>query len=225
PAPFAERESAAEALGVQLPRTTDVQSHGRQALLWVRVMRSALGAIPMRGREQEPYRTFLQRHQAVAVYNEPGGQWMLIPDVVWNVHDSNRSSSSAEAIAWEAVENGMPGECEGYPPCELATVDALDGAYLRRHPHGAHAAEVIKRIGQTCTDLNRMLDPPNGHELFDPATDCKDLRPKATALEAALSRSVPSRAPAASRRADRGHARRGRSGRQSARIAVRDPAA
>jgi hypothetical protein len=188
-APFTERERLAEALSDQLSRTADVQSHGRQALVWVRVMRSALGAIPMRAREQEPYRAFLQRHQAEAVYNEPGGQWMLIPDVIWNIHDSNRSSSSAEAIAWEAVENGMPGECEGYPPCELSTLDALDGTYLRHHPHGAHAAEVIARLGQTCIELNRLLDAPNGHELFNPVTDCEDLRPKATALEAALSRS------------------------------------
>ena len=75
----------------------------------------------------------------------------------------------------------------GYPPCELATLDALDGEYLRRQPHDTHAAEAIARIAQTCTDLNRMLDAPNGHELFNPLTDCEDLRRPAVALEAAMS--------------------------------------
>ena len=98
----------------------------------------------------------------------------------------NHTSASAEAIAWEAVDNGMPGECEGYPPCELATLDALDGEYLRRHPAGAHVSDAVKRIGDTCTELEQLLSAPKGDQLFNPVTDCVDLIPKAQALEAAL---------------------------------------
>ena len=111
---------------------------------------------------------------------------MLRPDAIWAIHGANRSSTSAEAIAWQAVDNGMPGECEGYPPCELATLDALDGEYLRQHPDGAHAADAITRIRETCRELERLLAAPNGHELFDPVLDCKDLKPTADAVERAL---------------------------------------
>ncbi len=184
--PFTARAEIAEEVGAAVGSQRDRETRGRLTLLYVRTMRAALSAIPMDTREREPYHAFLQRHQGEAVYSEPAGQWMLIPDTIWKQHDASRGTASAEPIAWEAVDNGMPGECEGYPPCELATLDALDGEYLRRHPDGAHVVEVLKRIGETCGELERLLSAPNGHELFDPVSDCADLTPKAKALNAAL---------------------------------------
>lgn len=183
---FTARANAAEAIARERAGVTDVQRRGEFSLRYIKAMRGALAAIPMDARNQEPYHAFLQRHQDEAVYSEPAGQWMVRPDSIWALHDANRTSTSAEAIAWEAVDNGMPGECEGYPPCELATLDALDGEYLRRHPSGAHVADALERIGQTCTELERLLSAPKGDELFNPVTDCVDLTPKATSLESAM---------------------------------------
>jgi hypothetical protein len=184
--PFEVRAESANQLAAALSTAGDPQVRGRLALLFVRTMRRTLGAIPMDAREREPYRAFLQGHHGESVYSEPAGQWMLSPEAIWTLHEANRASASAEAIAWEAVDNGMPGECEGYPPCELSTLDALDGEYLRRHPEGDHATEAVRRIGETCGELERLLSAPNGHELFNPATDCGDLLPKVKALEAAM---------------------------------------
>ena len=183
---FTARADAAEAIARELSGVADADRRGQLSLQYVQAMRAALGAIPMDAREREPYHAFIERHQSESAYSEPAGQWMLIPDAIWKMHEAARTSASAEAIAWEAVDNGMPGECEGYPPCELATLDALDGEYLRRHPDGAHVLEVLKRIGDTCGELERLLSAPNGHELFNPVSDCADLTPKAKALDAAL---------------------------------------
>ena len=184
--PFAERAALAGEIDAALSDGADRESRGRLTLLYVRMMRAALGAIPMDARAREPYQAFLQRHQGESAYSEPAGQWMLTPDAIWTLHEANRASAFAEAIAWEAVDNGMPGECEGYPPCELATMDVLDGEYLRRHPDGAHVVEVLKRIGDTCGELELLLSAANGHELFNPVSDCGDLTPKAKALDTAL---------------------------------------
>jgi len=184
--PFTARAEIAEELGAAVGSQRDRETRGRLTLLYVRTMRAALGAIPMDARAREPYQAFLQRHQGESAYSEPAGQWMLTPDAIWTLHEANRASRFAEAIAWEAVDNGMPGECEGYPPCELATLNTLDGEYLRRHPDGAHGVEVLKRIGDTCAELERLLSAPNGHELFNPVSDCGDLTPKAKALDTAL---------------------------------------
>ncbi len=184
--PFAERAALADEVRVALSGGSDREARGRLALLYVRTMRAALGAIPMDARAREPYQAFLQRHQGESAYSEPAGQWMVTPEAIWTLHEASRGSTSAEAIAWEAVDNGMPGECEGYPPCELATLDALDGEYLRRHSDGAHVVEVLKRIDDTCGELERLLSAPNGHELFNPVSDCGDLTPKAKALDTAL---------------------------------------
>ena len=184
---FTARAELADSLGTALARASDPERHGQLALLYVRAMRSALGAIPMGAKGQEPYRTFLEHHESDAIYSEPSGEWMLRPESIWAIHAANRQSSSAEAIAWEAVENGMPGECEGYPPCELSTLDALDGEYLRRHPAGDHVTDAVRRLTQTFVELERLLSAPNGHDLFDRVNDCTDLTSKAEALKNAIS--------------------------------------
>jgi hypothetical protein len=184
--PFAGWTGLAERVRTEMDGTTDRETSGRLALLWVRAMRAALMKIPMDARNQEPYREFLRRHQSEVVYSEPAGEWLLHVETIWSLYDRHRASSSADAVAWEAAENTLPGECEGYPPCELAALDMLYGEYLRRQPRGEHAEEAVRRIGTACDELQRLLDSPGGHEFFNPVTDCVDLTPKADALATAL---------------------------------------
>ena len=159
-----------------------------RALLWVRTMRASLGAIPITtdGTKQEPYRSWLATHNADVADSEPAGQWLMVTENLWRLHDEHRPTSSAEPLAWEVVTNGLPGECEGYPPCYLAGLDMLHGEYLRRHPRGAHAADVVEQIRQSCEQTVSLATGPKSHEFFTPTTDCVDLVPKAEAVRAAL---------------------------------------
>jgi len=164
------------------------ETRGRLALLWVRAIRRTLGAILMTvdGTKQEPYRTWLATHDDDVVYSEPAGQWLMLAQDLWRLHDEHRSTSSAEALAWEVVENRLPGECEGYPPCYLSGLDLLHAEYLRRHPNGAHAAEAVEQIRQSNEQSVKLVTGSNGREFFDPATGCVDLVPKAAAVREAL---------------------------------------
>lgn len=164
------------------------ETHGRLALLWVRAMRGTLGAIPFSidGSKHEPYRTWLANHDADVVYSEPAGEWLMRAEHLWRLHDANSKTASAEALAWEVVDNGLPGECEGYPPCYLAGLDLLHAEYLRRHPRGAHAAEAVEQIRQSNVQSVNLTTGPKGGEFFNPVTDCVDLLPKAAAVRAAL---------------------------------------
>ena len=166
------------------------EARGRLALLWVRSVRRTLAAIPMAadGTKQEPYRTWLGTHDNDVVYSEPAGQWLMLAQDLWLLHDEHRSTSSAEALAWEVVENRLPGECEGYPPCYLSGLDLLHAEYLRRHPNGAHAAEAVEQIRQSNEQSVKLVTGSNGREFFNPATDCVDLVPKAGAVREALTR-------------------------------------
>ncbi len=186
--PFPPMASLSDQLGQAIGNAEAAEAGGRLALLWVRAMRAAVARIPMDGRDQSPYREFLARHATDVVYSEPAGEWLLQIDTIWTLHDRYRASSSAEAIAWEAASSTLPGECEGYPPCDLAQLDLLDGEYLRRYPDGEHAAEVARRVGVGCDEIQRLLDSPGGQEFFNPVTDCVDLTPKGQALADALAR-------------------------------------
>jgi hypothetical protein len=164
------------------------ETRGRLALAWVRATRRTLGAIPftVNGTTQEPYRTWLADHADDIVYSEPAGQWLMRTEHLWQLHDAHRRTASAEPLAWDVVNNGLPGECEGYPPCYLAGLDLLHAEYLRRHPSGAHAAEAVEQIRQSNEQSVDLTAGPKAHEFFNPATDCVDLIPKAATVRAAL---------------------------------------
>ena len=190
-ATFPAVSELADRLQAALANPGDAEARGRLALLWVRTMQQALGSIPFTidATTQEPYRSWLARHESVVDYSEPAGQWLMRTDHLWKLHNAHRLSASAEPLAWEVVENGLPGECEGYPPCYLAGLDMLHGEYLRRHPRGANAAEAVEQIRESCAQSVSLISGPTSHEFFTPATDCVDLVPKARALRAALVRS------------------------------------
>ena len=164
------------------------ETSGRLALLWVRAMRRTLGAIPMTidGTKHEPYRTWLATHDADVIYSEPAAQWLMDTDDLWRLHDAHRQTASAEPLAWEVVTNGLPGECEGYPPCYLAGLDRLHAEYLRRHPRGAHAVEAVEQIRESNEQSVSLATGAKASEFFNPATDCVDLVPKAASVRAAL---------------------------------------
>jgi hypothetical protein len=164
------------------------ETSGRLALLWVRAMRRTLGALPMTidGTKHESYKTWLATHDADVIYSEPAGQWLMVSDDLWRLHDAHRQTVSAEPLAWEIVTNGLPGECEGYPPCYLAGLEHLHTEYLRRHPRGAHVAEAVEQVRQSNEQSVKLATGLKGHEFFKPATDCVDLVPKAVIVRAAL---------------------------------------
>ena len=190
-ATFPARADLADRLQAALANPEDGETRGRLALLWVRATRATLSAIPMTtdGTKEEPYRSWLATHDADVVYSEPAGQWLMATENLWRLHDEHRQTPSAEPLAWEVVTNGLPGECEGYPPCYLSGLDLLHGEYLRQHPRGAHAVDAVTQIRESCEQTVSLATGPKRHEFFTPATDCVDLIPKAEALRAALAQS------------------------------------
>jgi len=185
---FAEAADLADRLQGEPSRAGGLEHRGRSALLWIRAMRRALDGIPLTAaRDAEPYRGWLTRHASDLVYSEPAGQWLIAPEQIWSLHDGVRTSGAAEAIAWHAVENGLPGECEGYPPCYLSGFTRLHGRYLQAYPHGARASQAVQEMSASLEQIERLLAEPAGHEFFNPTTDCDDLRTTAGALLEQLS--------------------------------------
>ena len=162
------------------------EAAGRLALLWMRVLRRTLEAVPLGESKQAPYAAWLDAHEREAVYNEPGGQWLVSNDVAWRLYEVHQRTKAAEPLAWEIVENGLAGECEGYPPCYIAGFERLQGRYLREHPAGAHAAQAVSEIHASLEQIQRLLAGPDGREFFDPARDCEDLLAPAEALRRVL---------------------------------------
>jgi hypothetical protein len=168
-------------------RAPDTGQRGRLALLWLRSMRALLASIPFGASDDERHRDWLARHDTVVMYSEPAGQWLIVPDVVWRVHTTHKSTPSAEAVAWLAVENGYPSECEGYIPCYANIMNWLHGEYLRRHPRGAHASDAVGQVHSVLAEaLKRLSTDSETRRYLDPATDCGDLKHGLVPLRAAV---------------------------------------
>jgi hypothetical protein len=182
--PFPTRVAAVRRVESALASEADAGRAGALALLHLRALRWLLASVPMDGSRREPYRSWLDAHETIVVYNEPGGEWILSSSWLWDVHDAHRETAAAEPIAWLAVENRLPGECEGYAPCYAYTLNLLPGEYLRRHPDGAHAADAATIIRRSCEETLRLQSDPAFQ--INPAEDCRELASSLDALRDAL---------------------------------------
>ena len=185
-APFTERADLVARLE-RAARASAGESRARLTLLWLRGIRWLLSSVPFDVTQRlEPYRSWLEAHDDIVVYSEPSGEWLIESELIWRLHDEHRRAAAAEAIAWLAVENRLPGECEGYVPCYASGLNRLEGEYLRRHPAGAHAAEALETVHEALTNALELLARPDGSDFLNPATDCGDLRASLVPLRDAI---------------------------------------
>jgi hypothetical protein len=184
--PFGARVDLVTRLERAQDAEADAETAGGLALLWLRGVRWLLAAVPMHEAERPPYRDWLAANDRLTQYSEPAGEWLIVPNVIWRVHDRHRTSGSAEAIAWLATENGLPSECEGYVPCYAYSLDILYGEYLRRHPKGVHAPQAAQAIRESLDQSLDLLSAPIGDELLDRARDCGELAERLDILRSAL---------------------------------------
>ena len=115
-------------------------------------LRSALKSVPQGRAEENPYRAFLKANEKSVVYSEPSGEWLVVSNLFWDLRKKHEKSPLADQIAWEAAQNPLPGECEGYVNCYLFYARMTTGEYLSLFPNGKHNLQAL-------TDLTNSLDP------------------------------------------------------------------
>jgi hypothetical protein len=161
----------------------DPEAAGRLALAWVRATTSALEAVPFGRGKQPPYKDWLASRAGSVVYNEPGGRWMIRVDRLWELHDRYARTASADDLAWTAVTNGLPGECEGFVPCYVRRLNLLEGEYLRRSALGKYVGDAVAIVANKASAWGA---PDIRPYFFNPATDCAELVQSLDPLRSAL---------------------------------------
>jgi hypothetical protein len=169
-------------------RTTSREIAARLALFRLEALRDAAQSGSNRPRPESPsIAAWYDRHASLLVFNEPGGMWMLRPEAVVAEHDRHRGTPVAQQIAWFAVANGLPGECEGDVPCHVAGDDRLLGLYLREYPAGTFVGTSLRRLLQHATDWRAMMDNPKAFS----ARDCDRLKAPLGSLLTAVANARP----------------------------------
>lgn len=140
--------------------------------LWrLLALKNTLGVIPFDNLNQPPYKDFAQQNSLNVVYNEPGGQWLVRSDRFWSLAKRYANLPIGEKIAWEAANNGLPGECEGYLNCYLYLLRVTYGEYLERYPKGAHSAESLKLIEDS---LQPIVEDAEKKQIYNAPVDVSD---------------------------------------------------
>lgn len=105
--------------------------------------------------EQKPRNDrWVKAQKGDLVYHEPAGEWILAADKLWKSAAKYKATPAADEIGWLAATTGVPGECEGYPPCYIAVGSMTYGRYVERFPKGAHVKEADE-------SLSSLLSPDN----------------------------------------------------------------
>jgi len=137
----------------------------------LRVLTAALQAIPIGKGEQFPYKNFLRASEKEVVYSEPSGKWYVRSDLFWELRSNYKELPIAEEIAWEAAQNSMPGECEGYINCNLYAVRATEAEYLNFYPNGKYSKKALENI----TSLFEILiSNMNNKKVYTPLSDISE---------------------------------------------------
>jgi hypothetical protein len=184
---FADRLEIYDLATRATTEATDVNTRVEFELLKLRALAGTAEAFNNDRSDKPPYREWLKAHSAEVIPNEFAGGYNMRTELLWNLETKYHSLRIAEPIAWAAVENPQPHDCEGDEVCHLFTFEP-GVEYLRRHPNGAHAAEAITTFDDLLTD--DVIKMANGKET-DPyiVEDRKNVRKLVSSLRLALAKS------------------------------------
>jgi hypothetical protein len=180
---FAARAEVVDLVERTIAETTDAERAGRLALLWIQAMRATAASLPARHRLTGAPAAWVEAQKSAVWWNEVGANWMLSLDALQELHQQHRTTSSADAIAWSMVENGLGGECEGYLPCYVERANLLEGEYLRRHPNGRRVDDAVAAVEKATAFWLTRIDKPDS---FSPDKDCDELKESLLPLRAAV---------------------------------------
>jgi hypothetical protein len=152
-------------------------------VLWLRSLAATAATLPKKYQLGGAHADWIEARTSALWWNEVGANWMITADTFRDLHQRHRDTSSADDIAWAAVETGLGGECEGYLPCYVERANLLEGEYLRRHPNGRRAGDAVERIGKAAAFWLTRIDRPDA---FTPDKDCAEMTKALAPIRAAV---------------------------------------
>lgn len=140
----------------------DQDSKGELALDHWRAVQASFNAINVNELQKPAYTDWFKAQGDKVFYHELAGGYYVKADTLWGLADQFKANSIGDAIAWQAANAALGGECEGFIDCGSGRAQMTDGEYLVRFPNGKHAADALKNINETL--VYSIKDAKNQHE-------------------------------------------------------------
>ena len=147
---FTDRQEIYNLAARSLTEAKDVNTRAEFELLKLLSLANWAAAFPDDQRDKSPYREWLKAYATEVIPNEFAGSYNVRSELLWRLAAKYHTLPIADRIAWAAVENPQPHDCEGDEVCHLFV---FEGAvkYLNLHPNGVHAAEAVKNFIELLT--------------------------------------------------------------------------
>ena len=156
---FADRREIYNLAAASIAEAGDVNTRAEFELLKLLALANWTMTVPDNEKDKSPYREWLQVHGAAVIHNEFAGGYNLRTELFWNLEKQYHALPIAERIAWAAVENPEPSDCEGDELCHFFLFSGSI-KYLSLHPNGAHASQALKELTELLTD--EVIETANG---------------------------------------------------------------
>ena len=156
---FADRQEIYNLAASSITQAKDVNTRAEFELLKLLALANWAMTVPNDQPDKPQYREWLKAHASEVVNNEFAGGYNLRTELLWNLETKYHALPIAERIAWAAVENPAPSDCEGDELCHFFVFSG-GIKYLSLHPNGAHAAQALKDLNELLTD--EVIETANG---------------------------------------------------------------
>jgi hypothetical protein len=183
---FADRRELYNLAASSITEARDVNTRAEFELLKLLALANWATTVSNSGDDKSRYREWLKAHGAEVIQNEFAGGYNLRTGVLWNLEKKYHALPIAERIAWAAVQNPEPSDCEGDEVCYFFR---FSGAirYLGLHPNGAHASQALKDLTELLTDDVIKTANAKGGDQYDVEAR-RDLRKLLASLRLALAK-------------------------------------
>jgi hypothetical protein len=143
---FANRAAAAS-------KNPEVQ--GELELAYWRAVQISLFKIPPDKASKAPYAAWLKQLGKHVFYTEPSAEYLVNPRNYWKLADRHKRDASGDAIAWQAANAFVGGECEGFISCMSGRSQMMEGEYLKRYPKGKHVETALQHVNDSLAYIRK----------------------------------------------------------------------
>jgi hypothetical protein len=141
---------------------------GELELAHWRAVQIALFQIPVASATKAPFAAWLKQQGKSVFYTEPSAEYLVNPDNYWKLADRHKRDAIGDAIAWQAANAFVGGECEGFISCMSGRSLMMEGEYLKRYPKGKHIDAALQQANGTLEYIGKeWKNQPDEHKDVD----------------------------------------------------------
>lgn len=153
-------------------------------------LRAKLEKIPFNSEEKEPHKSFIKANEKSIVYNDPAGQWIVKSELFWDLREKYSDLAIADDIAWQAAQNPIPGECEGYMNCGVYLSQTTSVRYLSYYPAGKHSKAALAELKDWYGSYADAAQAGTAYTPPEDASDKAELQKMLKEIDAVLSKAT-----------------------------------